>query len=204
MKRGRASIDDSIYPLFVSTTITDFIPVLRDPALARAVLLIFEQHRQAQGMNVYAYVLMPNHLHAIVKAPQAGGTSRFIGAWKSLTAQAIIASVPDVWRSGFAAAAREHGEPERKSHKVWMTRFDDVALCTPDVFSVKLEYIHRNPVRAGPVVHAEDYAYSSARFYVNGQRDRFVQLTDCRPLLSGSGGEDVAGRAVPARGQPKG
>ncbi|MEW5701706.1 MAG: hypothetical protein AB1792_05700 [Candidatus Zixiibacteriota bacterium] len=169
MKRGRANIDDSAYPLFVTTTITDFIPVFRDPVLARSALELFERQRQLHDMTIYAYVLMLNHFHAIARASHRGETSRFIGAWKSLTAQIVIDSVSGEWRSAFADAARTYGEPKRKQHKVWVSRFDDVALYTPEVFGVKLEYIHGNPVRAGLVECAEDYAYSSARFCATGE-----------------------------------
>jgi hypothetical protein len=33
----------------------------------------------------------------------------------------------------------------------------------------KLEYIHQNPVRAGLVTRAEDWPYSSARWYRTGE-----------------------------------
>jgi putative transposase len=204
MKRGRTQIDDSVYPLFVTTTVTDFIPVFRDDALARVVLRILEEQRQTHRMSVYAYVLMPNHFHAIVRSSRVGDTSRFLGAWKSLTAHVILDSVPAAWREVFVAGARRYGEPERKSHKVWMTRFDDLALRFAETFSVKLQYIHHNPVRAGLVERAEDYAYSSARFHLTRERDRFVGLSDCGPLFAGGGIEDNGRRAVPARGQPKG
>jgi putative transposase len=36
------------------------------------------------------------------------------------------------------------------------------------VFIQKLNYIHQNPVRAGLCSHAEEYKYSSAKFYETG------------------------------------
>ena len=38
------------------------------------------------------------------------------------------------------------------------------------------EYIHDNPVRAGLVKYAEEYIYSSARFYHDGV-DEFKMIT---------------------------
>jgi len=35
----------------------------------------------------------------------------------------------------------------------------------------KLEYIHRNPVKAGICEFPEDYKYSSAKFYLTGIDD---------------------------------
>jgi len=185
MKRGRSRIDDSVYPLFVTTAITEFIPVFRDSDLAKRALRLLEERRRREKMRVFAYVLMANHLHAIVQASRKGGTSHFMASWKSLTARLIIESVSPAAREAFAKAARAYGEPERKAHKVWMSRFDDVALFDQSIFATKLEYIHCNPVKAGLVERAEDYPFSSAGFYYAGCRDSIVELTDCRPLLAG-------------------
>ena len=42
-----------------------------------------------------------------------------------------------------------------------------VELSYEKMWRQKTDYIHNNPVRAGVVEHAEDYLYSSARFYYN-------------------------------------
>jgi REP element-mobilizing transposase RayT len=185
MKRGRAQIDDSKYPLFITTTITDFIPVFRDMELAKSTLELLEERRIAHDMRIYAYVLMLNHFQAIIHAPKQGESSRFIASWKSLSARLILQSVPSRWRSVFAEAARTYGEPSRKTHKVWMSRFDDLALFDQTTFITKLNYIHRNPVKAGLAPTEEDFVLSSARFYIQERRDAVITLTDCRPLLQG-------------------
>jgi putative transposase len=185
MKRGRALIDDSKYPLFVTTTITDFIPVFRNSELAKRTLQLLEERRIVHDMRIYAYVLMPNHFHAIIHAPKQGESSRFIASWKSLSARPILESVSTDWRSAFAKAARSYGEPDRKAHKVWMSRFDDLALNDQATFVTKLNYIHRNPVKAGLAPAEEDYVFSSAGFYVQQRPDAVISLTDCRPLLQG-------------------
>jgi len=185
MKRGRTNVDDARFPLFVTTTITEFVPVFRDQAIRCEVLRIIDAQRENFGMQIFAYVLMPSHIHLITQAPEKGATSRFVGAWKSLSAAAIIAASSDEQRRLILQAARKYGEPMRKSHKVWMSRFDDVALCFPDTFVTKLEYIHRNPVKAGLALEPREYRFSSAAYYSLGRPDAFIQLSDCRPLLAG-------------------
>lgn len=185
MKRGRSRIDDSMYPLFISTTITDHIPVFRDHELARRVLHLLEERRQYHGMHIYAYVLMPNHFHAITKAPKTGETSRFVASWKSLAAREILNLADSRWLEAFAEAASKYKEPRRKLHKVWMTRFDDLALYDQSTFATKFEYIHNNPIKAGLAEISEDYPFSSAGFYSRGQTEEMVTITDCRSLLAG-------------------
>lgn len=86
-------------------------------------------------------------------------------------------STPE-WKRYFADAARRFYEPSRKLHKVWMTRFDDAALYSEDVYAKKLNYIHENPVRGGLVERPKDFEYSSSRAYSSNTPDRFVTLTD--------------------------
>jgi putative transposase len=186
MKRGRSKIDYSVYPLFITTTITDHIPVFRDHELARRVLHLLEERRQYHEMHIYAYVLMPSHFHAITKAPQRGETSRFMASWKSLAAREILNLADSSWLEAFAAAATKYKEPGRKSHKVWMTRFDDLALYDQNTFATKFEYIHNNPVKAGLVKAPEDYAFCSAGFYSDAKDEKLVTITDCRPFVGRS------------------
>ena len=51
-----------------------------------------------------------------------------------------------------------------------------IELFTEKAFLQKLEYIHQNPVAAGLVTFAEEYKYSSAKFYMDGT-DVFNMIT---------------------------
>ena len=51
-----------------------------------------------------------------------------------------------------------------------------IELFTEKAFLQNLEYIHQNPVAAGLVNFAEEYKYSSAKFYLEG-RDEFNMIT---------------------------
>ncbi|MBK7629833.1 MAG: hypothetical protein IPJ23_03855 [Ignavibacteriales bacterium] len=52
-----------------------------------------------------------------------------------------------------------------QNRKLWMKRFDDEVIRHQKMFWTKLNYIHKNPVKSGIVLKAEDYKYSSARNY---------------------------------------
>ena len=55
---------------------------------------------------------------------------------------------------------------EDQKRKFWMKRFDDEVIRNQNMFLVKLNYIHNNPVKSGLVEKPEDYKYSSARNYL--------------------------------------
>jgi hypothetical protein len=67
------------------------------------------------------------------------------------------------WLDAFRDAGEETGRGE---HKVWQDSYWDTNVFTERFLRQKLNYIHRNPVRANLVEKAEDYPYSSYRNYV--------------------------------------
>ena len=80
------------------------------------------------------------------------------------------------------------GFPNHK-HKVWMSRFDDEAIRNQQMFWAKLTYIHNNPVEAGLVERPEDYKYSSARNYINGDQSvLYVDTTMASPTTASRSG----------------
>ena len=48
----------------------------------------------------------------------------------------------------------------------WEHRFDDLSIYSQDIYCIKLNYIHNNPIKAGLALKPEDWPYSSARFYI--------------------------------------
>ena len=54
-----------------------------------------------------------------------------------------------------------------KTYQFWQQNYHAVELSYEKMWRQRTDYIHNNPVRAGIVEHAEDYLYSSARFYYN-------------------------------------
>jgi len=121
-----------------------------------------EFYRNRENAMIFGYVVMPNHLHMIISIPVGGSISNFMRDFKRITARKFYRS------RGF------------KSGRLWQDRFDDVAIITKEVAQTKLNYIHQNPVRAGLVQNVEDWKYSSARFYLFGEK-RFIAVTGMEP-----------------------
>lgn len=187
MKRGRTKYDDSEYPIFITTTITEHIYLFHKPKLAKTCLEIIESVREKYKMKLYCYCLMPNHVHMVVQSLNQGDLSQFMKTWKALTARVIIkyAETYDTeLLSKFQESANRYDSSlgGRQEHQVWAPRFDDVQLRTSKVLKTKVNYIHDNPVRKGIVESSEEFKYSSASWY-DSEKDTFVTLTDIRTLL---------------------
>ena len=57
-----------------------------------------------------------------------------------------------------------------ESGHIWQRRFYDFVVRTRDKRIEKLKYMHRNPVRRGLVLEAEQWKWSSFRCYAHGER----------------------------------
>ena len=123
--------------------------VLGKPGIADMVqgsLMTFD----AKRYRLLAWVVMPNHVHALFQ-PMAGWTvAKIVGSWKKFTAQKIC---PDL---------RDRGETA--TTPVWHREYWDRFIRDWGHLEQAVEYIHLNPVKAGLVVAAEKWPWSSAYF----------------------------------------
>jgi REP element-mobilizing transposase RayT len=130
---------------FVTTTVADWNPVFASSGAAEEVASQLAETGRFFDVAIIGYVVMPTHIHALLGFPDITKLSRFMQAFKGLTARRI----------------REL--EEGKSGTLWMRRFDDVIVYSEKQFRTKLEYIHNNPVEAGLAGSPTDWPCSSAR-----------------------------------------
>jgi REP element-mobilizing transposase RayT len=127
--------------------------------------------RERKGLSVFAYVIMPTHFHAIVGADSQSELTPIMRDLKRHTAWKLVETLKAMgWElplRAFRKAAEIDGRGNE--HKVWQEEFHPVALQSEQIFNQKLSYLHENPVRKGLVRKAEDWWYSSARAWLDGE-----------------------------------
>ncbi len=106
--------------------------------LAQAI----RERREAQRFLLMAWVLLPDHWHAVIFPRCPLSVSRVMEAIKVSATKLIN---------------RSRGE----GGVLFQGRFFDRALRTAKEYHEKVEYIHRNPVTAGLVKRPEDWKWSS-------------------------------------------
>ncbi len=130
--------------------------ILRRPAIAAMVqgsLLAFDSQRY----RLLAWVVMPNHVHALFQ-PMAGWTvAKLVAAWKKFTAigdssSARIGALPN---PNLPLAAAPTGP-------VWHREYWDRFIRDRTHLLQVIEYIHLNPVKAGLVSTPQSWPWSSA------------------------------------------
>ena len=107
------------------------------------------------------YVVMPDHVHAIVWFEQPGELSRFMKSWKqtsSMKLKRMLRGVAPKYASKIPL-----GDP------FWQPKYYPFNLHSLKKAEEKLNYMHMNPVTAGLVERAVDWQWSSARHYLLGE-----------------------------------
>ncbi len=127
--------------------------------------------QQKKGLELYAYCIMPNHVHLIAGVSEGGNLSAVMRDLKKYTStqivQAISNNVQESRREWMLWLFRDQGQanPNNNKNQFWQQESHPVELSTNAILDQKLEYIHQNPVRAGICYAPEDYIYSSAGQY---------------------------------------
>jgi len=121
----------------------------------------FDEARRSGKFAVYAYVVMPDHVHVVTdSAISPAKTLRFING---ISAHRIIEYLK---ANCFEKALKKLQHAlSRKQHKysVWNHHPDVRLLLTEAMLMQRVTYTHQNPVRANLVSQPLDYRWSSVR-----------------------------------------
>ncbi|WP_228488775.1 transposase [Prolixibacter sp. SD074] len=134
------------------------------------ILESFEYSRKNKGLELFAYVIMTNHVHAIMRSKK-GELSGLVRDIKKFTSKQILNEIKinpkESRKEWLEMIFRYHAKYNKRSgeEQFWTHENHAVELSTNSLIETRLNYIHENPVRAGIVAEAEDYLYSSARNY---------------------------------------
>ena len=145
---------------FLTFTCHRRLPLLRPDAIKDVFIDRLTRTAVTLGVDVLAWVVMPDHVHLIVYAEDAGvSMTRFTHALKRPFALEVL----NRWRALNAPilARLEHGD----GHRLWQTGGGFDRNVVGDELVEKIRYIHGNPVRRGLVGRAADYRWSSAAAY---------------------------------------
>jgi REP element-mobilizing transposase RayT len=152
---------------YVTTNVYNRLPIFTRPSFILPLLDSLNYYRYQHQCKVLGYVIMPDHLHLMLFPIGESSLDEFMRDYKRFTAGRIVrqakAEAMHKWVKAFEAAGNE---TKRGEHKVWQDSYWDKNIFSERFLRQKLNYIHRNPVRAKLVEKPEHYAYSSYRNYI--------------------------------------
>ena len=115
-----------------------------------------------QRILLYAFVLMPNHLHLIWQPLGRHTPKQNQHNFLKYTAQQIKFHLLEHDR---AALENYKVQTSDREYQFWERNPLSIELYSEKVLVQKLNYLHHNPVKAQLCLYPEDYKYSSAKFY---------------------------------------
>jgi len=166
------SVNDQNDIYFVTTTVVGWIDAFTRKELAYVIIESLRYCQREKGLIIYAWCLMPSHLHMIICAEEGKKLSDIMRDFKKFTSKRIIRTLKEINESRdwlldkFAFAAKINAKTE--DYKFWQNGFHPIALYSNEFKDQKLDYIHNNPVESGLVYEPEHYQYSSAINYSGG------------------------------------
>ncbi|MEX0722527.1 MAG: transposase [Gracilimonas sp.] len=165
MGRSRYKIYEEHYPYFITSTIKDGLPLLSKPELAQVVLESLTYLQNARNVQLYGYVIMENHFHAVVKGEDLAKKLRLT---KSFMARMMVDVMIENGNSKLLSqiAFRKLRHKLKSDYQVWEEGFHPKQLFNNELLVQKLEYMHYNPVKAGFVERPEHWRYSSMKNYL--------------------------------------
>ncbi|HEX9898878.1 MAG TPA: transposase [Candidatus Methylomirabilis sp.] len=117
---------------------------------------LLQRYHQRYGFHVYAYVLMPNHIHLLVETDRVPLAKIMQGIQQSYTAY--------------------FNKKYRLTGHCFQGRYKAI-LCDRDAYLLTLvRYLHLNPVRAGLVQGPERWGWSSHKAYLESAPSSWVSV----------------------------
>ena len=164
MGRSRYKITQPDAPHFITLTVLHWMPVFTRPATVE-ILLDSLRFLMRDGLQVYAYVILENHLHLILQSAQL---DKDIARLKSFTARQLLTYLKSehvqILLEQFAFYKKAHKKD--REYQFWQEGVHPEMIQNTQMMLQKVEYIHQNPVKRGYVDKAEHWRYSSARNYM--------------------------------------
>ncbi len=145
---------------------------LRNPRAADCVVDTWRRF-VGERYDLIAWVVMPNHVHVLVRVYEGIALARIVQSWKSYTGRRIAQLMSEEERCRAGAGQPGNADAHvghcragaRRSRMVWMREYWDRFIRNEKHFAATVNYIHENPVKAGLVSHPEDWPWSSAKEY---------------------------------------
>jgi putative transposase len=126
----------------------------------RTYLRLLASARESAGVDVWAYCLMPNHVHLVVVPARADSLVAFFREAHRRYTRRI--NLRQGWRG-----------------HLWQERFHS-AVMDERHLQAAVRYTELNPVRAGLCGFPQDWEWSSAHAHLRGKDDRLVTV---KPML---------------------
>ena len=172
MSRGH-KVFDQFKPHYITMTVNSWLKIFLDPVIAGIVIDSLKYCQARNGLEIYAYCIMPDHIHMVCRSTREETLSSIVRDFKKFTSSQILKYLDQLqnkWSNEIISiiSMRSSGAGGKIKRVIWKKGFCPIELSSNNFIDQKIDYIHFNPVKAGIVVKPEKYRYSSAISYAGG------------------------------------
>lgn len=164
----KATMPDSGY--FITITTVGWVDVFTRLKQRQLLIKSLDYCQKYKGLEIYAYVIMPSHIHLLCKAVEGFILSDIIRDFKKHTSKQIVRTIQEYpesrreWMLEYFSKSCAHLKRSQQ-YKVWQDGYHAEIANSNWFIKQKIDYIHNNPVVDRIVFCPEDYIFSSARNY---------------------------------------
>ncbi|MCB9949378.1 MAG: transposase [Planctomycetaceae bacterium] len=156
MSDNRRIGDDQLYVHFITFSCDRPRRLLDMDHPKRLLLGQLNRLLKTHQAKCVGFVLMPDHVHALIWLSQTGQLSQFMQEWKRDSSTAI--------RRWYAEQQVEYVKQRGLGDRLWTPKYYAFQIHSQEKLVEKLTYMHMNPVRAGLATRPTDWKWSSARW----------------------------------------
>ena len=165
---------------FITFTVVDWLPVFIRDTPCQLIVDSLNFCITGKNLRVFAYVIMPNHLHAILFDADfnAERLKQTLNDFRKFTGRQLADYCTQQYPPFYTEVLRKYAGKDRQ-RRFWQPTQHPVGIFTPDFLQPKVDYIHCNPCRLGLVRQPEHWRFSSATFWLtHNATDTDVNLSD--------------------------
>jgi REP element-mobilizing transposase RayT len=144
------------YAYFITTRLAGDLTVFNDEYCCSLLLKDLDFYRRELHYQLYGYVIMFDHFHWIIQP----------------TLKADISVVMNKIKGHASFSINKY---LGRTGKLWQKGYHDHIIRNGKDFEEKINYIHKNPIRAGLAAKMADYKFSSYRNYYLGD-DSLIKI----------------------------
>jgi REP element-mobilizing transposase RayT len=148
--------------VFCTFTVLDFVHAFANERIASLMAASLLDDCMAYRANLFAFVVMPHHVHFLAALPEGKTVSWLIARIKANSSFRIRP-----WLSAKTADELK-AQQGLNQRSFWQRSFRSVQIETREMMAQKMDYIHMNPVKAGLAPSPELYSWSSCGLILEG------------------------------------
>ena len=163
---------DGVY--FITFATVQWVDVFTRLVYKDIVVNSLKYCQEEKGLELFAWVIMSNHVHLIARAQEGYHMSDILRDLKKYTSKKIIEAIDHPqesrksWMLWIFKSAGERN-PNNENFQFWQQDNHPIQLVSEAMIDQRLNYLHQNPVKAGIVLEPHEYKYSSAINYADGK-----------------------------------